>query len=72
MDNPTPADEVVIQHRHQNAERPMAPVDDSRVDGLRVRQFSCDCGFGAAILSRNDPDEPGPSWPIRFGVRQQH
>ena len=72
MNDPTTADEVVIQHRHPNAEAPMARVEDSRVDGLRVRQFSCECGFGAAILSRNDPDEPGPSWPIQFGAASGH
>jgi hypothetical protein len=72
MDKLATGDAVVIQHRHDDFERPMAPVDDSRVDGLRVRQFSCECGFGAAILSRNDPEEPGSSWPIPFGRVERH
>jgi hypothetical protein len=65
------SDELVIQHRHPDDARSMAPVDDSRVDGLRVRQFACDCGYGAAVLSRVDELEPGPSWPYRFGGRSE-
>jgi hypothetical protein len=61
------ADEILISHRHPDGDQPMSAVGEQRIDGLRVRQFSCDCGFGAAILSRVEEMEPGVSWPFAFG-----
>ena len=61
------ADEILISHRHPDGNRPMSTADEQRIDGLRVRKFSCDCGFAAALLSRVDEMEPGASWPFAFG-----
>ena len=60
------SDDVLITHRHPDAEQPMLSVDDTRIDGLRVRKFACDCGFGAAILSKVEEGQPGTSWPFTF------
>jgi hypothetical protein len=56
-------DEVQVTHRHGDNEEPMNPVDDGRIDGLRVRQYACTCGFVAAMLSRIEDQEPGLTWP---------
>lgn len=53
-------------HRHDDAERPMRHVDDERIDGLRVREFSCDCGYSVAVLSRVAEEQQGQSWPFAF------
>ena len=60
------SDEVQVTHHHADDEEPMNRVDDGRIDGLRVRQYSCACGFTAAVLSRVEDEEPGVSWPYRF------
>jgi hypothetical protein len=59
-------DEVQLTHRHGDTEEPMNTVDDGRIDGLRVREFTCSCGFAAAVLSRVEDQEPGVSWPYKF------
>jgi hypothetical protein len=59
-------DEIDLHHRHPDTERRMAPGEDSRVDGLRVRQYECDCGYAAAVLSPVDEEEQGQSWPYRL------
>ena len=64
-------DEIEINHRHDDGGRPMTRTDEDRIDGLVVRQFSCDCGYGAAVLSRLDDEEPGGSWPFTFGRRRE-
>jgi hypothetical protein len=60
------SDEVQVTHRHGESEEPMNAVDDGRVDGLRVRQYACACGFAAAVLSKVKDQEPGVTWPYRF------
>jgi hypothetical protein len=60
------AGEVLVSHSHGDGHEEMRPVDDDRVDGLRVREYSCTCGFVAAVLSRVDDEEPGASWPYAF------
>jgi hypothetical protein len=59
-------DEVQVTHRHGDDDEPMNPVDDGRIDGLRVRQYACTCGFAAAVLSRIEDQEPGMTWPYTF------
>ena len=59
-------DEVRITHRHGDDDEPMDAVDDGRIDGLRVRQYTCRCGFAAALLSPVEDQKPGLSWPYRF------
>lgn len=59
-------DEVQLTHRHGDSEEPMNAVDDGRIDGLRVREFACSCGFAAAVLSRVEDEEPGVAWPFKF------
>ncbi len=59
-------DEVGMIHRHDDGERPMRHEDDERIDGLRLREYSCDCGFSAAVLTRVDREHPGTSWPFQF------
>jgi hypothetical protein len=44
----------------------MRAVDDDRVDGLRVREYACACGFVAAVLSRVEDEDPGTTWPYAF------
>jgi hypothetical protein len=56
-------DEVMLAHRHVDTEEPMRHVEDERVDGLRVSEYACSCGFGAALLSRVDEEQQGASWP---------
>ena len=60
------SDEVQVTHHHGDNEEPMNAVDDGRIDGLRVRQYACECGFAAAVLSRVEDQEQGASWPYRF------
>lgn len=63
-------DEIVLTHRHDDAERhQMAAGNESRVDGLRVREYECPCGFSAAVLSRTTEEQIGPSWPFRWSTR---
>lgn len=59
-------DEVLVTHAHGDAQQEMRPVDDDRVDGLRVREYACTCGFVAAVLSRVEDQEPGTTWPYAF------
>jgi hypothetical protein len=59
-------DEVDMIHRHADGERTMRFQDDERIDGLRLREFSCDCGFSAAVLTRMESESQGSSWPFRF------
>jgi hypothetical protein len=61
-----PVDDVALTHAHSDIEQAMHPVGDDRIDGLRVREFACACGFAAALLSRVDDIDPGPSWPYAF------
>ena len=56
-------DEVTVIHRHGDGEQPMLPVGDDHVDGLRVREFACSCGFGTAVLSKVESESQGASWP---------
>jgi hypothetical protein len=59
-------DEVGMIHRHDDGERPMRHGDEERIDGLRLREYSCDCGFSAAVLTRMETERPGTSWPFQF------
>jgi hypothetical protein len=59
-------DEVGMTHRHADGERPMRYQDDERIDGLRLREYSCDCGFSAAVLTRVPEEHQGESWPFNF------
>jgi hypothetical protein len=59
-------DEVLVTHTHGDAQQEMRPVDDDRVDGLRVREYACSCGFVAAVLSRVEDEQPGTTWPYAF------
>jgi hypothetical protein len=61
------SDEVQVTHHHGESEEPMNAVDDGRIDGLRVRQYACACGFAAAVLSPVEDQEQGASWPYKFG-----
>jgi hypothetical protein len=56
-------DEVMLAHRHVEGEEPMRHVEDERLHGLRVAEYACSCGFGAAVLSRADEEQQGASWP---------
>jgi hypothetical protein len=60
------ADEVVVTHAHGEADQAMQAVDDERIDGLRVREYTCACGFSAAVLNRVEDEEPSERWPFRF------
>ena len=44
----------------------MQHVDDERIDGLKLREYACSCGFTAAVLTRVAEEQPGQSWPFRF------
>ena len=59
-------DEVGMTHRHADGERPMRHQDDERIDGLRLREFSCECGYSAAVLTKTEAERPGASWPFQF------
>jgi hypothetical protein len=59
-------DEVGMIHRHDDGEQPMRYQDDERIDGLRLREYSCDCGFSAAVLTKVEAEQPGRSWPFSF------
>ena len=59
-------DELLLTHRHEETQEPMHDVRDGRIDGLRVREYACGCGFGAAVLSRAEDEEPGARWPNQF------
>jgi len=56
-------DEVTLIHRHDDGEQSMTPVSDDHVDGLRVREYACTCGFGTAVLSKVESEQQGASWP---------
>ena len=60
-------DDIEIAHRHDDEATAMRTTDENRVDGLIVRQFTCDCGYVAAVLSPVDDEQPGSSWPFAFG-----
>ena len=51
-------------HRHEDEERPMRHLDDERIDGLRVREYTCDCGYIAAVLTRVRDEVPSERWPF--------
>ena len=59
-------DNVAMIHRHDDDERPMHHIEDERIDGLRLRQYSCDCGFAAAVLTKVEEEHQGTSWPFSF------
>jgi hypothetical protein len=59
-------DEVGMTHRHADGERPMRYQDDERIDGLRLREYACDCGYSAAVLTRLEKELPGQRWPFAF------
>jgi hypothetical protein len=59
-------DHVLMQHRHDEGEQHMQHVDDERIDGLKLREYTCSCGFTAAVLTRVAEEQPGHSWPFRF------
>jgi hypothetical protein len=59
-------DNVAMIHRHDDDERPMRHIEDERIDGLRLRQYSCDCGFAAAVLTKVEEEHQGASWPFSF------
>ena len=63
-------DEVGMIHRHSDGERLMRYQDDERIAGLRLREYSCDCGFSAAVLTKVDTEVPGKSWPFAFRTDQ--
>ena len=57
-------DQVDMTHRHTDGEQAMQRVDDERIDELYVRQFTCTCGFTAAVLTRAADEQPAPRWPL--------
>ncbi len=59
-------EQVSIRHRHDDGEEPMLHVDDERIDGLRLREFTCRCGFSAAVLTRVAEERQGERWPFAF------
>jgi hypothetical protein len=59
-------DDVTISHSHADGEQPMDHVSDERVDGLRLQEYTCSCGFSAAILTRVTEERQGQSWPFQF------
>jgi len=59
-------EEVGMMHRHADEERPMRHVGDERVDGLRLREYTCECGYSAAVLTRVAEQQQGQSWPFQF------
>jgi hypothetical protein len=59
-------DHVEMTHRHADGDEPMAHVDDERIDGLQLREYTCPCGFSAALLTRVAEAHQGESWPFRF------
>lgn len=59
-------DEVAMVHRHDDGERQMRHLDDERIDGLRLREFTCDCGYSVAVLTRVQEEQQGKSWPFAF------
>ena len=59
-------DEVSLAHAHGDEQYEMYAADDNRIDGLRVREYTCMCGFAAAVLSRVEDEQPGPKWPFTF------
>ena len=60
------SEQVLITHQHDDGEQPMEHVDDERIDGLRLRQYACGCGFTAAVLTRVAEERQGESWPFAF------
>jgi hypothetical protein len=63
---PRSSDHVAVTHAHGGGDQPMQAVDDERIDGLRVREYTCVCGFTAAVLNRVEDEEPGAKWPFNF------
>jgi hypothetical protein len=60
-------DQLLVQHRHDEGDQHvMQHVDDERIDGLKLREYTCTCGFTAAVLTRVPEEQPGHSWPFRF------
>ena len=55
-----------MTHAHGEGHQAMLAVDDERIDGLRVREYTCGCGFSAAVLNRVEDEEPSERWPFRF------
>ncbi len=62
-------DEVGMIHRHADGERPMRHEVDKRIDGLRLREYACECGFSAAVLTKVDAERPGQRWPFSFSTQ---
>lgn len=58
--------DVTVTHQHADEERAMQHVEDERVDGVRLRQYACDCGYTAAVLTRLEQERVGASWPFEF------
>lgn len=63
-------DQLEITHRHADGAFEMSHVDDERIDGLRLREYSCSCGFTAAVLTRVAEEQQGQSWPFQFRAAQ--
>ena len=59
-------DQVDMTHRHDDGEQAMQHIDDERIDGLRLREYACACGFSAAVLTRVGDENQGQSWPFSF------
>lgn len=59
-------DQVAITHRHADGEKTMNHADDERIDGLRLREYTCPCGFSLAVLTRVAEEQQGHSWPFAF------
>jgi hypothetical protein len=61
------SDDVRMHHHHaEDGEQVMQHVDAERIDGLKLREYTCSCGFTAAVLTRVEEELPGQSWPFRF------
>ena len=59
-------DQVAVTHRHADREQPMRHIEDERIDGLQLRQYTCTCGFSAALLTTVSEEPQGERWPFRF------
>jgi hypothetical protein len=59
-------EQVELTHRHADGEQPMQHQDDERIDGLQLREYTCTCGFSAAVLTRVAEEHQGQSWPFQF------
>jgi hypothetical protein len=60
------SDDLVVTHRHADGEEPMQHLADDRVDGLRLQEYACPCGYSAAVLTRVAEEQQGHSWPFQF------